>query len=209
MKNQFIAYSEFINPECDWILHLDPGHSGIVDGIYETAPDKMYDHGDLIFHEGVFNRIIALHLSGLLLEENISHIMVVDSNHDISLPIRTTRINNFVRLYPDKKHLMISIHANAFKDNSVRGIETFSYSKNKKSDKYRDIIHKNLKEIGWKDRGLKKANFHMLRESKAFNVLVEMGFYTNLEEAKLMMENSVQEHLAGLLFNGIKEIVYG
>jgi len=207
MKNQFVAYSEFINPDCGWVVGIDAGHGGLINGTYDTAPDKMYNHGDLVFYEGVFNRSIALNLSGHLIEENISHYFTTDSNYDISLPIRTTRVNNFIRKYPDKKHIMLSTHGNAFsKDLSVRGIEVWTYSKNRKSDKYGGIINSNLRDMGWKMRGCKKGNFHMLRESKAFNVLVELGFYTNLEEAELMSKPKTQRKFSKLLFNGIKEI---
>ena len=210
MKNSkeiFVAYDSFVAENSDWIIYLDPGHGGIINGLYDTAPEKMFDHGDYIFYEGVFNRAVALHLSRLLLKENISHVFTTDSNYDVSLPLRTNRINNYIRKYPDKKFLCVSIHGNAFRDTKVKGIETYSYSKNKKSDFYRDIIHKSITEIGWKDRGVKKANFHMLREPNCPSVLVELGFYSNMEEADEMSKDSVQATLAEFLCNGIKEII--
>jgi N-acetylmuramoyl-L-alanine amidase len=44
-----------------WIL--DPGHGGMIDGKYQTFPNKMCDHGDFIFYEGVFNRQIVVKLA--------------------------------------------------------------------------------------------------------------------------------------------------
>lgn len=208
MKHQFVAYNQFINPECKWIFHIDPGRGGIINGKYDTYPYKMYDHGDYLFYEGVFNRAVALHLSGLLLEENISHTFTTDSNYDVSIPIRAIRVSNFMKLYPDKKHLLISIHGNAFeKDLSVRGIETFSTTRNKRSDKFRDIIHKYVSGMGWSDRGVKKANYWIFRECKCPSVLTELGFFTNKGEADLMMKPEVQKELAGYLRDAVKEIV--
>jgi N-acetylmuramoyl-L-alanine amidase len=54
------------------------------------------------------------------------------------------------------------------------------------------------------DRGVKQANFYVLRGAFMPAVLVELGFLSNREEEKLLSSNAFQEKLANALFEGIK-----
>jgi len=79
----------------------------------------------------------------------------------------------------------ISFHRNAF-NKSVHGVETFTYPQSSKMAKeLAKKVQSNLVAQGFTDRGIKEANFHVLRETKAPAILVEMGFIDNVEDNKL------------------------
>lgn len=209
MKDIFVAYDKFIT-DSELFIHLDPGHGGIVNGEYTTAPAKMFDHGSFTFYEGVFNRAMALQISEKLMENGISHAFTTDSNYDASLPLRTTRANSLQRLYKDKKHLYISIHGNAAGTNNASGIEVFTSPGDTGADVYATNIYNSLNGMGWKMRSDysdgdpdKEERFYVLVYTKMPAVLVEYGFFTNREQAILMMEPRVQEDLARMTVEGV------
>lgn len=80
----------------------------------------------------------------------------------------------------------ISFHRNAFQPEKAKGAETFTYIKGgTKSKGLAQRIQTSLVGLGFVDRGVKKANFHVLRETKAPAVLVEIGFIDNTGDNKL------------------------
>lgn len=80
----------------------------------------------------------------------------------------------------------ISFHRNAFKPEQARGVETFTYtSPSVKSVQLAEKIQSALVGAGFVNRGVKKANFHVLRETKSPAVLVEVGFLDNSSDNQL------------------------
>ncbi len=55
-----------------------------------------------------------------------------------------------------------------------------------------------------RDRGVKSANFYVLRGAYMPSVLVELGFISNFDEGKKLNEDSYQDKLIESLFYGIK-----
>jgi len=53
------------------------------------------------------------------------------------------------------------------------------------------------------DRGIHSARFKVLENYDMPSILVEMGFLTHPEEAKLLTQDAFQQRLARLLYNGI------
>lgn len=77
----------------------------------------------------------------------------------------------------------ISFHRNAFKAEKASGVETFTYiNQTAKAKSLADKIQKNLVDIGFIDRTVKRANFHVLRETKSPAVLIEVGFIDNTKD---------------------------
>lgn len=55
-----------------------------------------------------------------------------------------------------------------------------------------------------RDRGVKQANFYVLRGAFMPAILIEMGFISNLEEEALLANPEYQERLARTIFEGLK-----
>ncbi|HWL23345.1 MAG TPA: N-acetylmuramoyl-L-alanine amidase [Ureibacillus sp.] len=85
-----------------------------------------------------------------------------------------------------RPHYFISLHRNAFKPEHASGVETFVYlTNNTQSGEVAKEIQNRLVKIGFKNRGVKKANFHVLRETYAPAVLIEVGFIDNSIDNKI------------------------
>ena len=80
----------------------------------------------------------------------------------------------------------ISFHRNAFKPETAAGVETYTYlNPSAKSKGLAKIIQSALVEVGFVDRGVKEANYYVLRETKAPAVLIEIGFINNSQDNAL------------------------
>ena len=80
----------------------------------------------------------------------------------------------------------ISFHRNAFKPETAAGVETYTYlSPGTKSKELAEKIQSALANVGFVDRRVKEANFHVLRETKAPAVLIEIGFIDNSRDNAL------------------------
>lgn len=80
----------------------------------------------------------------------------------------------------------ISFHRNAFKPEQARGVETYTYlTPSKKAKALAERIQADLVAIGFTNRGVKAANFHVLRETRAPSILVEVGFIDNSKDNQL------------------------
>ncbi|GAA0753466.1 N-acetylmuramoyl-L-alanine amidase [Clostridium sartagoforme] len=80
----------------------------------------------------------------------------------------------------------ISFHRNAYEPEKARGVETYTYlNPGSKSKGLAESIQASLVALGFVNRGVKEANYHVLRETKAPAVLVEMGFIDNTGDNNL------------------------
>lgn len=175
-------------------IMLDAGHGYNTPG--KRSPDGMREYE--------FNRVVAQYAKQLLENhENVTVYFAHSETKDISLQERTSKAN---RLNVD---CYVSIHANAYGTgwNNVRGIETFVYtSRPKESTQLAQKVQSNLViATGLPNRGVKTANFHVLRETKMAAILVECGFMTNKEEVKLLRSDIFRKTCAEAIVKGLRE----
>lgn len=96
------------------------------------------------------------------------------SDVTVSLQTRSNFENRNVYDY------FISFHRNAFKPEAASGVETYTYiNQDSRSKSIADRIQTAIVNIGFVNRGVKKEDFHVLRETKAPAVLIELGFIDN------------------------------
>lgn len=172
-------------------LYLDPGHGGSDPGAQGNG-----------LREKELNLDIALKIRSILENnyENIDVRMSRTSDITKSLSQRTDEANAW------GADFYLSIHINSF-NGSASGYEDYihsSLSDNSATARYRDILHTEVMKLNQlDDRGKKKADFHVLRETTMDAMLSENGFIDNAQDADLMKQESWRRNVAQGHANGI------
>ena len=106
-----------------------------------------------------------------------------DDQTDPSLATRVAIANNAGNV-----DLFVSIHANAFGDgwNSANGWEVYTYQSGGIAEMAAKAVEQATIDsgAGLKNRGCKTANFYVIKNTTMPAILIEHGFYTNLEECE-------------------------
>lgn len=173
---------------------IDAGHG-------PNTPGKRSKDG---FREYTFNSAVATIVVNLLKGyRNVTTYRSDESTHDVSLHDRVALANT------KKVDAFISIHGNAQGDGSewteANGIETYVYtSKPKASMELGAIVQGELiRETSRANRGLKTADFYVLKYTNMPAILCECGFFTNKEEKALMAGAAYQNKCAQAIVNGL------
>ena len=100
----------------------------------------------------------------------------------------------------------ISFHRNAYQPEKAKGVETYTYlNSGVKAKGLAKVFQSSLVALGFVDRGVKAANFHVLRETKAPAVLIEIGFIDNTEDNNLF--NKKRTEIIKVLVKAILSVV--
>ncbi|WML41298.1 N-acetylmuramoyl-L-alanine amidase [Neobacillus sp. OS1-2] len=172
-------------------LYVDPGHGGKDPGAQGNG-----------LNEKELTLDIALKLRSILTNsyEDIEIKMSRMTDVSKSLQERTNEANSWGADY------FLAIHINAA-GGSAQGYEDYIYSglsNTSTTAKYQEIIHSEVMKVNQlKDRGRKKANFHVLRESAMPAFLSENGFIDNSHDAALMKQDSWLQAVAQGHANGV------
>jgi N-acetylmuramoyl-L-alanine amidase/PKD repeat protein len=110
-----------------------------------------------------------------------------------------------------KADIFISIHNNASVSTSANGTETYwcPNGVNGSSQLANLVQSRLLSQIGRANRGVKTANFRVIKYTNMPAALVECAFVSNPTEAELLKTSSFQEKCAVGLFNAINEFSKG
>jgi N-acetylmuramoyl-L-alanine amidase len=174
-------------------LILDAGHGANTSG--KRTPDGS-------MREFEFNSIVAA-LVKMNLEkyENVDIRYAHATLRDVPLHERVAAAINF------KADCYVSIHANAYGTgwNDASGIETYiAPSRPKEAAVLAEKIQNRLVQYtARKDRGVKTADFYVLKQTPMTAVLVECGFMTNKQEASLLKSDAYREVCARAISDGI------
>lgn len=179
------------------IIVLDAGHG------YQTAGKQSPDG----MREYEFNREVAQYVKNYLANyaDTTVHFVHKDTK-DVPLKERTMRANAL------KANLYVSIHANAFGSkgwNEANGIETYVYETKPKEALALALAVKVqaalVQSTNLKNRGVKPANFQVLRETHCPSILIECGFMTNKREAALLKSTSYRQKCGQAIAKSIIE----
>lgn len=169
-------------------LVIDPGHGGKDSGAIGS---------------GLKEKDINLDLSKRVLQKLSSYDVEVTltrtSDVEVRLKDRSALANKM------KADFFCSIHINA---GGGSGFESYVHSNAAaKSVSLRDVIHDQVvayyKAAGFPDRGKKRANFAVLRETAMPAVLLENLFIDNPKDAARLKDNSFMEGLAEVIAGGL------
>ena len=115
---------------------------------------------------------------------------------DIALGVRAKSANDYWIKNNKPKSIFISLHANAFSNSNTRGTETYIAGNASSTSKnfakvLNDNIVKTMKELDLtsEDRGVKTENFTVIYNASMPSVLCEYGFYSNLDDLKILKNN--------------------
>lgn len=107
-----------------------------------------------------------------------------------------------------KADLFLSIHLNHFSDPKYSGAQVFYNDSNYESRLLAETIQKNLITLlnpNNKRQAMVSNDIFILKNSKKPSILVECGFLSNPDEAKLLSDEKYQEKIAKALYTGICE----
>lgn len=177
-----------------YLIALDDGHGA-------QTPGKRTPHisGIGIIRENQFNKAVVYYLDQELKRCGFHTLLVAPTDVDVPLSTRTRLANQ------KGADLYVSVHYNA---GGGSGVETYHFPRSSKGEKAAKTIHKYvIQGTKQKDRGVKIANFHVLRETKMPSVLIEYGFMDDpgLREARLMVNTDFQRECARETAQGICE----
>ncbi|MGL5348935.1 MAG: N-acetylmuramoyl-L-alanine amidase [Peptostreptococcaceae bacterium] len=165
-------------------VFIDPGHGGSDSGAVGV-------NGLL---EKNINLQVAKKVNELLKKQGLEVKLSRENDIYLSLDQRTTAANNW------KADCFVSIHCNAY-NGSAKGIETYSYSTST-SDLANEVHSQVLATKAYTvNRGVKQANFYVLRHTNMRASLIEMAFIDNVDDSKILTQR--QDDLALGIAKGI------
>ena len=204
--------------EDKWCVLLDPGHGGLlpITDVYPTAPDKQFQHktGDEFhcdgwFYEGVFNRSMSRKIQNRLAGLGVATFQVAHDYLDTPLINRVRKANTIKHAFP--KAIYLSIHANAF-NGSARGFEIFSSPGTDDSDAIARHVYDQVEsefgaELKYRPHSSakpdKERDFFVITKTRMPSVLIEFGFFDNIEDARLLIDEAVQDRFADAVTLGV------
>jgi len=160
------------------VIVIDPGHGGTDSGAIGI--------NDILEKDVVLN--VAKEIIGLnktLFDERFAIYPTRYTDTLISLKDRSRLAKAL------KTDVFVSLHCNA-SPNASQGMEVYVHTSKTEENHIKasiaiglSILKESTGKLGFESRGVKFANFEVLRETVAYSpsVLVEMGFMTNTNEA--------------------------
>ena len=202
-KLRFSGYGRFRTAACMLVLWMmsmpgkagaafttiiiDPGHGG-----HDLGASRS------LIYEKHLNLDVARRLERTLQASGFRTVLTRKTDDFIPLSTRSARANKY------RNAIFISIHFNWSWKSRVTGIETFYRSSS--SHSLASYIQRQLvRQIGCTNRGVKTANFSVLRKTRHPAILVEGGFVSNKGERSSMLDPRYRQVLADSIARGILE----
>lgn len=163
------------------IFVIDAGHGG-------------HDIGSKnnVINESDYSLELAQKIQELAKQKNINVVLTRNGNDFVDLQSRVDKMNE---INPD---LIISLHLNNAMNKEMKGAEVFINKDN--TDQHTEKIGTELAQLvsinSIENRGLKKANFKILRDSKVPAFLIELGFVSNENDAETLKSTIHKNQLA-------------
>lgn len=174
------------------VVVIDPGHGGPDPGAIGIGGLREVD---IVLP-------ISLQVASLLEQQGVQVVLTRNSDRDLDLD---PRVQIAERANAD---LFVSIHANAISLSrpDVNGLETYYYSP--QGGRLAQVIHNTLvRETGMNDRGVRRARFYVIRNTSMPAVLVETGFVTGAQDARLLSDPNFRSRMAVAIARGILQYI--
>lgn len=184
------------------IVLLDPGHGGIDSGAVGV---------NCLLEKNVVLEVAkeVVRLDRELFKESLDVYLTRYSDTLISLRDRTRLAKSL------SADLYLSLHCNKAERVAAQGVEVYIHSNGgfpfrKKAIAFGTLLGTGFhQKVGLRDRGIKLANFQVLRDTRSVcpALLLEFGFLSNPEEALFLGNPKSRTAMALAILETIKEIL--
>lgn len=194
-----------------YLVILDDGHGNNTKG--KRTP--FFENNEIMIENDFNKEVVKLIFERLEKIENVDVAFTSPEKYDVPLSVRIRRANvawkdhqNYFGI-TSSKCILISVHANAYGTgesfNSAKGVETYCCSSPPEEKILANTVHKHLRRGTTQvDRGVKETCFAILKGNMT-STLVECAFMTNMDEARLLMEEKFRNECADEITAGILE----
>ncbi|MCL6448911.1 MAG: N-acetylmuramoyl-L-alanine amidase [Armatimonadetes bacterium] len=175
---------------------LDPGHGGADPGAIGRT---------LGLQEKVINYDVARRAAGLLTAYGARVVLTRSGDYEVDLYARPEKANSA------GADLFVSIHMNANTSTQLSGTTTY-YARSSANGAERLVKSRRLAEhlqsalvstLRLEDKGVRQADFVVIREAAMPAVLIEAAFLSNPAEERLMATEQFRENTARAIVQGI------
>ena len=182
---------------------IDAGHGG-------TDPGKIGINGK---KEKDINLQIAKELKKKLEKEGIEVVMTRESDEGLyNSSSRNKKVDDMKKrckiIDEAKPVFTISIHQNNYPEEYVKGAQVFYYGQSQEGKELAEILQESMvQQLDKENHRTAKANesYYLLKKTESPTVIVECGFLSNSEEAKLLADKDYQKKVAEAIHTGIKK----
>jgi len=102
----------------------------------------------------------------------------------------------------------VSIHSDSSSNSSARGFTIYvARSASWSSRRAAAAIGRAMLRAGLTSRGTERADYRVLVQTRCPAVLIELGYLSNRDEARLLRSSSFQDRLARAIAEGISEFL--
>ena len=197
----FVVSRKMMDENKSRLVVIDAGHGADDSG-------KVGINGAL---EKDINLSIALRLKELLEQQDIPVVMTREDDQGMYPKTGSNRKTRDMKkrmemINKEQPALVVSIHQNSFPDESVSGAQTFYFEGSLEGKFAAEILQKQLiTTLQPKKERVAKSNtsYYLLKNTNYPIVIVECGFLTNPEEAKLLCDEEYQQQAAWAIHLGI------
>lgn len=176
---------------------VDPGHGG-------------YDPG--VYRNGIYEKDIVMDISRqlklYLRKKGAQVVMTREEDADFleAGPKKMRDLEQRLKIVAEADaDLMVSIHTNAMESSVWSGAQTFYREEEDASSKKLALFIQDelINKLGNTKRQAKPGNYFLLDNSPIPATIVEVGFISNPEEARLLQKPEYQDKVAYSIGNGI------
>ena len=185
-----VALVSFTSLNNKKIIVIDAGHGGHDNG---ATVDELYE------------KDIVEQISKKIFEKNdpskVEIVLLRDTDNFISLGDRVARINE---LNPD---LVISLHVNSNTKTDTSGIEAYVSQISSNHEKAKEQAEKLLNAISndkLQSRGVKQANFMILKKSNCPAITLELGYLSNENDRNYITSEEGQNEIAANIVKSLQ-----
>lgn len=188
------------------LICIDPGHGGRDPGAVSVCGKYIEKDNTLQIARSIHGREIQL--PGVqFMYTRLDDVRLGDNAND-DLLARAQKANEV------EADLFISIHQNADTNRQGKGVEVYHYPGSVEGERLAQAVQEQVVRLTClRDRGIKTANFFVLRETNMPAILVEAGFVSgHPEEAEFVSQEGTLVKIAEGILLGVADylgIEYG